>query len=129
MFEYLTVDDVLAIRDRIAAKNVNSCAIRALGSLIAAVNAPQLAAFGEEAHHTLSEKAGALLYALIEFHPFWDGNKRIASEALVLFLQRNKMAFNVGDQELHAFTKAIALGTVRDDAITAWLDQHIERSA
>jgi death-on-curing protein len=94
--------------------------------LMSALAAPQRSAFGAEAFPTLAQKAGALVYALVQNHPFWDGNKRIGAAALQQFLKRNGAMLAVSDAELEAFTTAIARGALRDDAIAVWVGSQIK---
>lgn len=116
----------MAIRYQVAQGNLNSCSIRATSSLQAAIEAPNQVIFGQEMFATLAEKAGALLHSLIEFHPFWDGNKRIAVRALDLFLQRNGAHLSIDDEYLRSYTREIARGGVSRDAVIAWLEPWIE---
>jgi death-on-curing protein len=118
---YLRFDDLMRIRDRVSQGQGARIEIRDSNRLMAALAAPRQGFFGAEAFPTLPEKAGALLYALIEGHPFWDGNKRIATEALRLFLDRNGATLRADADELAAFTREIARGQLRDGAVAAWL--------
>jgi death-on-curing protein len=93
---------------------------------MSALAAPRRSAFGAEAFPSLADKAGALVYALVQNHPFWDGNKRIAAVALRRFLGRNGATLVASDAELESFTTTIARGALRDDAIAAWVGSHIE---
>ena len=100
--------------------------IRTIDGLMSALAAPQRAAFGTERFPSLAEKAGALVYALVQNHPFWDGNKRIAAAALRLFVQRNAAHIDASDQELQQFTTRIARGDMHDSDLQAWLAKHLE---
>ena len=123
---YLALEDILNIRDRIAVAYKDRFEIMNGHGLLSALAQPRQSAFGQEAFPTLSEKAAALVYALVQNHPFWDGNKRIAAAALRLFLQRNSAKLVAGDHELELFTVRIAKGLLRDDALSAWIDSHME---
>ena len=50
---------------------------------------PQTTFAGEDLHSDLPAKAAALLHALVQSHPFVDGNKRIGAHAMILFLVVN----------------------------------------
>ena len=119
----------MAIRHKVAQGNLNSCSIRETSSLQAAIEAPNQVVFGQEMFQTVGEKAGALLHSLIEFHPFWDGNKRIAVRALNLFLQRNGAHLRINDEQLRAYTCEIAQGKLSRDQVIAWLTPLVEESA
>src|SRR5690349_7550228 len=124
---YLTLEDILDIRDRISAAYADRFEVMAFNGLMSALAAPRRSAFGAEAFPTLPEKAGALVYSLIQNHPFWDGNKRIATAALKLFLDRNGARLAADEPALRAFTSEIARGRLRDGDLARWMDIHIDR--
>src|SRR5215207_310243 len=112
--EYLTLDEILEIRDQVSAAANDRFEVMSPNGLLSALAAPRRSAFGTEAFPTLAEKAGALVYALIQNHPFWDGNKRIATAALRLFIERNGARCTADQQQIKAFTTTIAKGQLRD---------------
>jgi death-on-curing protein len=118
---YLDLDDILRIRDQVAATYADRFEIMSPNGLLSALAAPRRSAFGAEAFPTLAEKAGALVYSLIQNHPFWDGNKRIASAALRLFVERNTARLVADDQQLRSFTTEIAKGALRDGELVEWI--------
>jgi death on curing protein len=124
--DYLTIDDILEIRDRIATAYADRFEVISSHGLMSALAAPRRSAFGAEAFPTLAEKAGALVFSLVQHHPFWDGNKRIASAALRVFVERNAARLTADDQALKAFTAAIATGKLRDRDVAMWIGRHIE---
>ena len=123
---YLTLEDILGIRDQIAEAYNDLFEIMSFNGLMSALAAPRRSAFGAEVFPTLAEKAGALVYALVQNHPFWDGNKRIAAAALQQFLGRNGVTLAASAAELEAFTTEIARGALRDNAVPVWVGSHIE---
>ncbi len=123
---YLNLGDILRLRTRIEAAGTNRFEVVAPNGLMSALAAPRRTAFGVELFPTLAEKAAALVYALVQNHPFWDGNKRIAAAALRLFVQRNGADLAADDWEVEAFTVEIAKGKLRDGAVAAWVDNHIK---
>jgi death-on-curing protein len=64
-----------------------------------AVERPQMVVFGQEVHPTLWQKAGALTQSLIQEHPFFNGNKRIALLCLIVFLELNGYELNISEAE------------------------------
>ncbi|HEX5690337.1 MAG TPA: type II toxin-antitoxin system death-on-curing family toxin [Roseiflexaceae bacterium] len=123
---YLALEDILAIRDQVSAAYAEQFEVMAFNGLMSALAAPQRSAFGVEVFPTLPEKAGALVYSLIQHHPFWDGNKRIATAALKEFLERNGARLTADEVEFRQFTREIALGRVRDGAVSVWLGEQIQ---
>ena len=124
--EYVTLDDILEIRDQISAAANDRFEVMSANGLLSALAAPRRSAFGAEAFPTLADKAGALVYSLIQNHPFWDGNKRIATAALHRFVERNGTRLAADQHEMKAFTTTIARGELRDVDLVTWLDSHIE---
>jgi len=122
----LSLDDILEIRDRVSVAANDRFEVMSPNGLLSALAAPRRSAFGAEAFPTLAEKAGALVYALIQNHPFWDGNKRIATAALLLFMERNGMRCTANQQQIKAFTTTIAKGELRNGDLVTWIDNHME---
>lgn len=67
---YLTLDEILVIRDRIAARYADRFEVMSPSGLLSALAAPRRSAFGAEAFPALADKAGALVYSLVQNHPF-----------------------------------------------------------
>jgi death on curing protein len=126
---YLTIEDILEIRDRLAARHAHPFEIMSSNALMSALAAPRRSAFGIEAYSSLTEKAGALVYSLVQNHPFWDGNKRIASAALRLFYERNGRRLTCDDLDLRVFTTGIAKGALKDGVLAKWINDHTEDRA
>ena len=124
--EYLSLEDILDIREQVSVAAGDRFEVMSANGLLSALAAPRRSAFGAEAFQTLPEKAGALVYSLIQNHPFWDGNKRIATAALILFIERNSATLRADQQQLKAFTSTIAKGKLRDGDVAKWLGEHIE---
>lgn len=57
-------------------------------------------AFGEDAYHSLEEKAANLLYFMIKDHPYADGCKRIAASLFLEFLVRNNVLYEKGQKRI-----------------------------
>ncbi len=125
MTAYLTIEDLLSIRERVAADypDGDSFDIMTRHGLLSALAAPRQSAFGSDAFPSLVDKAAALLYHLIQNHPFWDGNKRIASEALRRFLLHNGQVLAASNADLETFTVQVASGNTTHDQIVAWIEK------
>ena len=57
--------------------------------LVSAVQRPQVTTLGREAYPAFSDKAAALVFALLQAHPFRGGNRRVALASLVAFCELN----------------------------------------
>lgn len=78
---------------------------------------------GEDVYPTLAEKAANLLYFIIKDHPFFDGNKRIASFLFIMFLTLNKYnltangELKISDRALIAIALMIAESHPREKGL------------
>lgn len=63
---------------------------------------------GKDAYRGVIAKAAILFYLLIKNHPFQNGNKRIATTSLFVFLYKNKKWLKVDEKELYNFTVWVA---------------------
>lgn len=73
---------------------------RAQSLLDSALNLPRATFDGQDLYKTLPEKSAALYYALVKNHPFPNGNKRIATATLLVFLALNDYWLDSGIQEM-----------------------------
>jgi death on curing protein len=119
---HLTLTDILSIRDAIGAHDPERFAVANNAGLLTALTNPFQGAFGQEAFPTLIDKAAALVFFLVNNHPFYDGNKRIAGAALRLFLKRNGSPLRASDEELAEFTRMLTTThDPREEWVLAWL--------
>ena len=100
--------------------------LRDEGLLDAAINAPLQTFGGQELYATILEKAARLGYGLIHNHPFVDGNKRIGTHAMLVFLDINNIALSYEDEDLIATILRVASGDMDDRGLLEWLKAHIE---
>jgi death on curing protein len=96
------------------------------GKLESALAAPDESMFGEDLYPDLADKAGALFYRLARTHGFADGNKRVALVALIVYLERNGARLSASDDDLYAFTMAVATDATQAFA-TAWIAERLTR--
>ena len=119
--EYLSQFDILQIRTRLQAGAPQPFDIMNLSGLQSALAAPRQSMFGEEIHAGLFPKAAILFVRLIENHAFYDGNKRIAVEALRLFLGRNGHALVASDDDAMQIARQVVGNHVERSAVEEWL--------
>lgn len=91
--------------------------LRDLGALESAIAQPQVTFSSVDLYPTLAEKAAALCFALIQGHPFVDGNERVGHAAMETFLVLN-------GSEVVATVEDQGAGIERNQLVD-WLSQHV----
>lgn len=123
MTEYLSLEQILALHALQIARFGGSAGLRDRASLEAAVARPRATFAGEDLHPDLPAKAAALFHAIVQGHPFVDGNKRAGAHAAILFLLANGWEVEFTAAELTAVTLAVARGELPTEALAIWLSQ------
>ena len=96
--QFLSVDEAVAIHERLIEKFGGQPGLRDKGLLETALFRPQTGYYED-----LSEMAAALFESLLFNHAFVDGNKRIAYFATDVFLRLNGWKFQVETDEAYDF--------------------------
>jgi death-on-curing protein len=122
---YLTLEQILDIHDQIIAQTTGSPGITNPGLLESAIAQPQMTFAGQELYTTLSEKAVALGFSLINNHPFLDGNKRTGHAAMEVFLILNGFEINANVEEQEKVILQVASGEITREEFTHWLQSVI----
>ena len=98
MIQHLSVDEVLAIHERLIEYFGGPPGVRDLGLLESALFRPRTGYYKD-----IAEMAAALFESLIMNHPFVDGNKRVAFFATDVFLRLNGWKLDVEADAAHHF--------------------------
>lgn len=85
----LTVAQVKLIHCDLIAETGGSDGLRDNGFLDSALNGPFQTFDGQSLYPSVQQKAARLCYALVQNHPFVDGNKRIGVHMMLVFLAIN----------------------------------------
>ncbi len=80
---------------------------------------------GEDLYPTITHKAAALSFSIINNHPFIDGNKRIGHAAMEVFLVLNGFEINSSVYEQEQIILQVASGQMGREALKTWLDGHL----
>jgi death-on-curing protein len=105
-FEYLDLDDVLALADRLLGSTLT---IRDAGLLGSAVARPSTNAFGADVYADVREKAAALLQSIVKNHALVDGNKRLGWLATAVFLELNGVdATTIANDDVYELVMDVA---------------------
>ena len=121
--QFLSLDEVLAIHDRLIEKFGGPPGVRDKGLLESALFRPQTGYYED-----LAEMAAALFESLIMNHAFIDGNKRIAFFSTDVFLRLNGWKLSVEVEEAHNFI--IGLLERKDCKVgnlLPWIRKHLVR--
>ena len=123
---YLTLAEVVDLHRRLLHATGGASGIRDLGALESAIAQPRASFGGIDLYPTLVEKAAALCLALVQGHPFLDGNKRVGHAAMETFLVLNGVEIEapVSDQERLMFD--LASGRIERPQLAQWLRQHLK---
>jgi len=84
------------------------------------VKRPYTQLFGKVMYPTVLHKTAVIMHSLIKFHPFVDGNKRMALLSASCYLFWNGYIFDIPD-DADIFVKKCAENEVEYDIILDWL--------
>ena len=117
---------ILLLHSVLIAESGGSDGVRDEGLLDSAVNTPFQTFSGQDLYPTVLEKAVRLGFGLIRNHPFIDGNKRIGTHAMLVFLNLNSITLYYEDDELISTILSVASGEMDADGLLKWIQQHID---
>lgn len=121
--QYLTVDEALAIHERLIKRFGGSAGVRDLGLLESALYRPRTGYYRD-----LAEMAAALFESLLNNHPFLDGNKRVAFFATDVFLRLNGWKLEVEAEPTNEWLIGLLdSGEADFDHLLAWLRAHLAK--
>lgn len=117
---------VLLLHSALIAQSGGLDGTRDEGLLDSALNAPFQTFAEQDLYPTVLEKAARLGYGLICNHPFLDGNKRIGTHAMLVFLDINQFSLSYTDNELIEIVLRVAAGEAGYNELLDWLKTHLE---
>ena len=121
--QFLSLDEVIAIHERLIDKFGGTPGLRDRGLLESALYRPQTGYYED-----LTEMAAALFESLISNHAFVDGNKRIAFFTCDIFLRLNGWKLKVDSDNGYAFIIGSLESNKCDyDHLLPWIRQHLEK--
>ena len=120
----LTVEEIIALHDKLIERTGGSQGLRDQSLLESAVYSA-MSAFGDsEAYPTVEEKAARLMFSLTNNHAFVDGNKRIGVFTMLMTLQLNNIKINYTQAELISLGLSVADGKTEYVEILDWIMEH-----
>ena len=119
--QFLSVDEVLAIQERLIHRFGGDHGVRDRGLLESALFRPQT---GYYTH--IEEMAAALFESLLINHAFIDGNKRIAFFATDVFLRLNGWKLKTSAEDGEQFIVGmLESGSWSIETIVPWIREHL----
>ncbi len=121
--KFLSLEEVLAIHEKIIERFGGARGIRDQGLLESALYRPQTGYYDD-----LASMGAAMFESLLLNHAFLDGNKRVAFFATDVFFRLNGWKFEVNDVKAHKFLmENLEAGTCDFSALRAWIRSHLTR--
>lgn len=120
----LSKEQVLMLHERLAESTGGSKGIRAEGLLDSALSNPFQSFGGEELYPSVQAKAAQLCYGLVKNHAMLDGNKRLGTHVMLVFLALNGYELEYSQKELSDIILALAAGEVHGDGLLQWIIEH-----
>ena len=119
--KYLTREQVIKLHQALIEASGGSSGIRDVGMLDSALKTP-LQTFDEnELFPSVLDKAVRLAFGLIKNHPFIDGNKRIGTHVMLIFLALNNIMLSYKDEELIDIILKVASGKANENDLYTWI--------
>ncbi|MCD7823590.1 MAG: type II toxin-antitoxin system death-on-curing family toxin [Oscillospiraceae bacterium] len=122
---YLSKKQVVLLQARLVDAFGGRHGIRDEGLLDSALNAPFQSFSGVDLYPSILEKAARLCFGLIKNHPFVDGNKRIGTHAMIVFLSINHVFLEYDDEEIISLVLSLADGSASEEELCDWLRKHV----
>lgn len=126
---WLTRRIVLAVHYDLIRQHGGSHGLRDEGLLESALARPlNRWAYSEvsKARPELHELAAAYGVGIAKNHPFVDGNKRVAFQAMFVFLGLNGRRIVASEPAVVELMTGVADGSIQEDVLATWLQEHAE---
>lgn len=120
----LTKEQVLMLHERLIQTTGGSLGIRDEGMLDSALSNPFQTFGGEELYPSIQAKAAQLCYGLVKNHSMIDGNKRLGTHVMLVFLALNGYELLYSQDELSTTILALASGELGEEDVLQWIIQH-----
>ena len=121
--QFLSLDEAIAIQERLIERFGGSAGIRDKGLLESALFRPQTGHYAD-----LTEMAAALFESLISNHAFIDGNKRVAFFVTDVFLRMNGWKIAISADDGYDFVVgSIERGECTYEHLRPWINKNLKK--
>lgn len=127
---YLTEKDIITLNIYVINKYSpkEQIGVKEPTALNMLVNAPKQHVFGREQYPTIELKGANLVRNIVKKHVFYNGNKRTAFMALIVFLELNGYKFMVSNKEAVNYMVKLATEDINEDEIAVWIRKYSQLS-
>lgn len=122
---YFSKDDIVFLHQEMIEGFGGSHGIRDEGMLDSAVNAPLQTFDSSDLYPMPIEKIARLSFSLVMYHPFIDGNKRIAAKVLDVGLEANGIFLKASNEEMIEEFFGLAAGEIDYPSFLSWVEFRI----
>lgn len=120
----LSKKQILMLHTQLIQQTGGSDGIRDYNLLDSALENPFQSFGREELYPTIQAKAARLGYGLIKNHCMIDGNKRIGTHAMLVFLALNGIELKYTQKELYETILDVAAGKIEYEDLLQWVLNH-----
>ena len=120
----LSKEQVILLHQRLIETTGGSLGIRDEGMLESALSNP-FQSFGDvELYPSIQAKAAQLCFGIVKNHPMIDGNKRLGTHVMLVFMALNGYELSYTQQELSSTILDLAAGKTGYETILQWIVSH-----
>lgn len=120
----LSKKQILMLHTQLILQTGGSEGVRDYNLLDSALETPFQSFGGNELYPTIQAKAARLGYGLIKNHCMIDGNKRIGTHAMLVFLALNGIELKYMQKELYETILDVAAGKIEYEDLLQWVLDH-----
>ncbi len=120
----LSKEQILMLHSELIRETGGSDGIRDYNLLESALENPFQSFGGKEPYPTIQAKAARLGYGLIKNHCMVDGNKRIGTHAMLVFLALNGIELSYTQKDLYETILDVAAGKLDYEGLLEWVLKH-----
>lgn len=120
----LSKEQILMLHTQLIQQTGGSDGVRDYNLLDSALETPFQSFGGDELYPTIQAKAARLGYGLIKNHCMIDGNKRIGTHAMLVFLALNGIELKYTQKELYETILDVAAGNMEYEGLLQWVLDH-----
>lgn len=120
----LTKEQVISLHHELIKETGGTDSIRDEGLLDSALNTPFQSFDGIDSFPSIQQKAARLGFGLIKNHAFVDGNKRIGTHVMLVFLALNGIELEYTQEELINMILSVTSNNCSFENMVKWIVNH-----